>query len=232
MRGRDGPTKAVVFDFGYTLVNEDRVWATIAAQYGWPASVFFATLGAVIERRGRHRDVFELLGATEPHQPVPFEPRDFYEDALPSIAALKRKGWVVGIAGNMGTEIERFLSRHVGACGCCSGRRRYAGRAQACGVRKLVRRPGLPLLQRDPIYAPHMTSPPNAARSHARAPCRRPCARRGAPAAARPPVAGRSGAVSGRACRAGSASQPPPSWACRLSTASILARYPAPGGVS
>ena len=44
--------KAVVFDFGYTLVNEDRVWTEIAGQYGWPASVFFAALGAVIERRG------------------------------------------------------------------------------------------------------------------------------------------------------------------------------------
>ena len=36
--------KAVVFDFGYTLVNEDRVWGAIAAQDGWSASVFFATL--------------------------------------------------------------------------------------------------------------------------------------------------------------------------------------------
>ena len=46
--------RAVVFDFGYTLVNEDRVWSEIAAQYGWPESVFFATLGAVIERREHH----------------------------------------------------------------------------------------------------------------------------------------------------------------------------------
>jgi FMN phosphatase YigB (HAD superfamily) len=105
--------KAVVFDFGYTLVNEDRIWGAIAAQYGWPASTFFAALGAVIERRGRHRDVFELLGATGPYEPVSFEPRDFYADALPSIRAIRRKGCVVGIAGNMRAEIERFLSRHV-----------------------------------------------------------------------------------------------------------------------
>lgn len=105
--------KAVVFDFGYTLVNEDRVWGAIAGQYGWSPSVFFATLGAVIERRGRHRDVFELLGAAQPYEPVQFEPADFFDDALPAIRAAKRKGWVVGIAGNMRTEIERFLSRHV-----------------------------------------------------------------------------------------------------------------------
>ena len=56
--------KAVVFDFGYTLANEDRIWRAIAAQYAWPESVFFATLGAVIERRGHHRDVlaFHIAG--------------------------------------------------------------------------------------------------------------------------------------------------------------------------
>jgi FMN phosphatase YigB (HAD superfamily) len=105
--------KAVVFDFGYTLINEDRVWGAIAAQHGWPMSVFFATLGTVIERRGHHRDVFELLGAAKPYEPVAFEPRDFYKDALPSVRALKGRGCVVGIAGNMRAEIERFLSRHV-----------------------------------------------------------------------------------------------------------------------
>jgi hypothetical protein len=105
--------KAVVFDFGYTLISEDRVWGAIAAQHGWPMSVFFATLGTVIERRGHHRDVFELLGAAKPYEPVAFEPRDFYKDALPSVRALKGRSCVVGIAGNMRAEIERFLSRHV-----------------------------------------------------------------------------------------------------------------------
>jgi len=105
--------KAVVFDFGYTLVNEDRVWKTIAAQYGWPESTFFATLGAVIERRGRHRDVFKLLGAPEPPKAVPFEPRDFYDDAIPCLREAKRKGDVIGIAGNFSVEIEQFLSEQA-----------------------------------------------------------------------------------------------------------------------
>jgi FMN phosphatase YigB (HAD superfamily) len=105
--------RAVVFDFGYTLVNEDRVRTEIAGQYGWPESVFFATLGAVIERRGRHREVFEALGAPRPPEPVPFEPRDFFDDALPGLRSIQGKGRVVGIAGNFSSEIEDFLLQHA-----------------------------------------------------------------------------------------------------------------------
>jgi FMN phosphatase YigB (HAD superfamily) len=104
---------AVVFDFGYTLVNEDRVWKETAAQCGWPDSVFFATLGAVIERRGRHRDVFRILGAVDRPDPVPFEPEDFYDDAIPCLRAVKGKGRLVGIAGNFSIEIEQFLAENV-----------------------------------------------------------------------------------------------------------------------
>lgn len=105
--------KAVVFDFGYTLVNEDRVWRSAATDLRWPESVFFATLGAVIERRQRHRDVFELLGADRQPQLVPFEPRDFYPDALPALREAKAKGLVVGIAGNFSRAIESFLATNA-----------------------------------------------------------------------------------------------------------------------
>ena len=105
--------RAVVFDFGYTLVNEDRVWTEIAAQCGWPESVFFATLGAVIERRGRHRDVFDVLGKPRPPEPVPFERRDFYDDALSALQSIKGQGCVVGVAGNFDAEIEDFLRQHA-----------------------------------------------------------------------------------------------------------------------
>ena len=107
--------RAVVFDFGYTLVNEDRVWREIAGQYGWPESVFFATLGAVIERRGHHGDVLDILGAPHSPESVPFEPRDFYDDARPSLRSLKAEGHVVGIAGNFSAEVEGFLRRQADA---------------------------------------------------------------------------------------------------------------------
>lgn len=102
--------KAVVFDFGYTLVDEDRVWRAVAHELGWQDSVFFATLGAVIERRRRHRDVLEILGGDRRHRLGPFEPRDFYEDALQALHDAKQRELVVGIAGNFSREIEAFLS--------------------------------------------------------------------------------------------------------------------------
>jgi FMN phosphatase YigB (HAD superfamily) len=105
--------KAVVFDFGYTLVDEDRVWKAAANELGWPDSVFFAALGSVIERRRRHRDVLEILGGDGRQPLVPFEPRDFYADALPTLKAAKESGLVVGIAGNFSREIEAFLSDHA-----------------------------------------------------------------------------------------------------------------------
>jgi FMN phosphatase YigB (HAD superfamily) len=105
--------KAVVFDFGYTLVDEDRVWTAAADELGWPESVFFAALGAVIERRRGHRDVLEILGGDGRQRLAPFEPRDFYEDALPTLRAAKESGLVVGIAGNFSREIEAFLSDHA-----------------------------------------------------------------------------------------------------------------------
>jgi FMN phosphatase YigB (HAD superfamily) len=104
---------AVVFDFGYTLVDEDRVWKETAAQLGCPESVFFATLGAVIERRGHHLDVFRLLGVNGRPDPILFELGDFYDDAQPTLRALKETGRVVGIAGNFSAEIEDFLREHV-----------------------------------------------------------------------------------------------------------------------
>lgn len=104
---------AVVFDFGYTLVDEDRVWRETASRLGCPDSVFFAMLGAVIERRGHHRDVFRLLGANGRPDPVPFAAEDFYGDAIPCLRAVKERGHIVGIAGNFSVEIERFLGEHV-----------------------------------------------------------------------------------------------------------------------
>jgi FMN phosphatase YigB (HAD superfamily) len=104
---------AAVFDFGYTLVDEDRVWKETAVKLGCPESVFFATLGAVIERRGHHRDVFRLLGSNGRPDPVPFAAEDFYGDAVPTLRALKEQDRVVGIAGNFSVEIEEFLGQQI-----------------------------------------------------------------------------------------------------------------------
>jgi HAD superfamily hydrolase (TIGR01662 family) len=105
--------KAVVFDVGETLVDEERTLCAVADQYGWSHADFFAALGAVIERREHHSKVFDVLGASEPPEPVSFEARDFYPDALGALRAAQRKGARVGIAGNTSERVEEFLRTHV-----------------------------------------------------------------------------------------------------------------------
>lgn len=105
--------RAVVFDFGGTLVDESRTWNAICAQYGWSEFDFAAALGATIERRRHHTDVLRVMGAAEPPREVAFEARDFYDDALPALRSAKRKGARVGIAGNTSAKVERFLQENV-----------------------------------------------------------------------------------------------------------------------
>jgi HAD superfamily hydrolase (TIGR01549 family) len=105
--------RAVVFDFGYTLVDEDRVFRAKADHFGWPHSTFFAALGAVIERREDHRRVYELLGADTIPPAVPFEAGDFYEDAVDALRAAKNEGLVVGVAGNFDETIQAFLATEL-----------------------------------------------------------------------------------------------------------------------
>ena len=59
--------RAVVFDVGETLVDESRTWGLQADELGVSQAVFFAALGAVIERRQHHRRVFdEITPGSEP----------------------------------------------------------------------------------------------------------------------------------------------------------------------
>jgi len=103
---------AVVFDFGYTLFDEDPRFTAVARDAGIPAPEFFAVLGAVIERRQDHRLVFEAFGI-DPADAPPLDPTDFYDDAAPCVRSVRRQGRLVGIAGNTSTQIEGFLDGHV-----------------------------------------------------------------------------------------------------------------------
>lgn len=120
--------EAVVFDFGYTLVNEDRVWSAIAGQYGVPTSDFFAVLGAVIERRQDHLATFDILDAKGPVTRVPFAAEDFYEDAIEAVADVRRSGRRVGVAGNFGEDVAAFLRGNLDVD--------FVASSEAWGVRK------------------------------------------------------------------------------------------------
>ena len=54
--------KAVFFDVGETLVDEERYWRRIAEEIGVRPHVLWAALGATIARGEDHRRVYEYLG--------------------------------------------------------------------------------------------------------------------------------------------------------------------------
>jgi HAD superfamily hydrolase (TIGR01509 family) len=101
--------KAVVFDVGETLVDETRVWTITADRAGVTRLTFFAALGALIERRDDHRNVFELLGVDRWIDHIPYEREDIYADAAPCIAALRKSGYTLALVGNQPTRTESFL---------------------------------------------------------------------------------------------------------------------------
>ncbi len=105
------PIRAVVFDVGETLVDETRHWGEWADWMGVPHLTFFGALGAVIERRGHHREVFQMVrpgfdlkAAIRAREAAGwryhFQPTDFYPDAESCLAALRMAGYRIGIAGN------------------------------------------------------------------------------------------------------------------------------------
>jgi HAD superfamily hydrolase (TIGR01662 family) len=101
--------KAVFFDVGETLHDETRQWSILAKDAGVGPLVFFAALGAVIERRADHHEVWDLVGV-ERRLPWPaLTESDLYPDALPCLQRLKAAGYAVGIAANQPDDTERAL---------------------------------------------------------------------------------------------------------------------------
>jgi FMN phosphatase YigB (HAD superfamily) len=117
--------RAVFFDVGETLICEDRIWRGWADWYGVPSLTFLGALGAVIERRAHHLDVFSYfdddfdLDRVQAERAAAgtaydFGPADLYADALPCLRALKEAGYLVGVAGNQPAHVtEAFF----GSCG-------------------------------------------------------------------------------------------------------------------
>jgi HAD superfamily hydrolase (TIGR01509 family) len=101
--------EAVVFDIGETLVDETRTWGLYADRAGVTRLTFFAALGALIERRDDHRNVFQLLGIERWIDPVPYEREDLYGDAVPAVASLREGGYTLALVGNQPTRTESFL---------------------------------------------------------------------------------------------------------------------------
>jgi len=114
--------RAVVFDVGETLVNEERHWGEWADWLGVTRFALFAALGAVIARDEHHRNLFQIVRPGLDREAeiakrkaagwtYGFEPSDFYPDAIACLAACRAAGFVIGIAGNQPEEAEAALKR-------------------------------------------------------------------------------------------------------------------------
>lgn len=101
--------EAVVFDVGETLVDESRAWAELAVSVGLTPFTLMAALGAVIERGGDHRRVWDVVGIEAPTNLPAIESVDLYPDALPCLRDIRAAGLVVGIAGNQPAAAEEQL---------------------------------------------------------------------------------------------------------------------------
>lgn len=98
----------VFLDVGETLVDETRAFEELADAAGVPRLTLFGVMGGLIARGEAHGRAFELLDVAQPEWPG-YGPSDFYTDALPCLAELRRRGYRIGVAGNQPQACEQFL---------------------------------------------------------------------------------------------------------------------------
>ena len=116
--------RAAVFDFGETLLSEERAWGVWADWIGVTRQELFAALGATICERRPHADALELcrpgfdlksafaerLAAGVPRHE---ELYDLYPDAPAALARLRAAGVRVGIVGNQPSGAEASVASLV-----------------------------------------------------------------------------------------------------------------------
>jgi FMN phosphatase YigB (HAD superfamily) len=118
--------RAAVFDFGETLLSEERAWGVWADWLGVTRQELFAALGATVEGRYPHRHAlelcrpgFDLAGAFREREaagiPRHEELYDVYPDAAGAVARLREAGLRVGFAGNQPAGAESSLAPLIAA---------------------------------------------------------------------------------------------------------------------
>jgi FMN phosphatase YigB (HAD superfamily) len=102
--------RCVVFDVGETLVDETPMWTELAQRLGLTPFTLFGVVGALIATGRDHHDLWDVVGVDRPA--AGFDPSlcDLYTDALECVAAVRRAGLTVGVAGNQPATIEQVLS--------------------------------------------------------------------------------------------------------------------------
>jgi HAD superfamily hydrolase (TIGR01662 family) len=107
--------KAVFFDVGETLVDEERWWRVVAERSGLQPHVVWAALGVTIERGEEHSELWRHLGRSRPEDlaDVAYEPDDLYPDAMGCLEVVRARGYLLGVAGNQSPILERW-TRNAG----------------------------------------------------------------------------------------------------------------------
>ncbi|WP_337678478.1 HAD-IA family hydrolase [Mycolicibacterium fortuitum] len=102
--------RCVVFDVGETLVDETRMWTDLAQRLGLPPFTLCALVGALIAVGKDHHDLWDVIGADRPAVGVDPGQCELYPDAADCVAAVRRAGMAVGVAGNQPAAIDQVLA--------------------------------------------------------------------------------------------------------------------------
>jgi FMN phosphatase YigB (HAD superfamily) len=103
--------KAVFFDVGETLVDEERWWRLLCERAGLQPHVVWAALGFTIARGEEHDALWGHLGLDRPGDwwhGLTYELDDLYSDAIPCLEEVRSLGLRVGIVGNQTEALERW----------------------------------------------------------------------------------------------------------------------------
>jgi HAD superfamily hydrolase (TIGR01549 family) len=102
--------RAVFFDVGETLVDEERYWRAVATAAGLRPHVVWAALGKTIERGEEHWELWRHLGVDRPAawDDVVYSTDDLYPDAIDCLERLRSAGTLVGVAGNQSAALEQW----------------------------------------------------------------------------------------------------------------------------
>ena len=103
--------KAVFFDVGETLVDEERWWRELCRRVDLQPHVVWAALGVTIERGEEHDALWGHLGIERRDGwwlELMYSFSDLYPDAVDCLGRTRALGLKVGIAGNQTEALEQW----------------------------------------------------------------------------------------------------------------------------
>ena len=108
----DHERRWIVLDVGETIIDESRTWRAWADELGVPQLTFMSVFGAIVARGQGYSHITDYIPVDDwrtHHDAVEsrlggFQSEDVYLDVLPSLDALRARGYRVAVIGNQPTE--------------------------------------------------------------------------------------------------------------------------------